>query len=154
MGNPVTISDEFVTRLSANEDLLAFIREGDDGEVRIYAAATLGQGQSPDGNPAQPDLPYVVWNELPSNPSRVVEETSNSQQRFFTFWVYDTMGSLSTINAIMRIIRAEVKDLSPVETTDDGRCTESRWMGLSGNFPDEPYNTSSRYGTLRLQMSE
>lgn len=154
MPDPATVGESFVVTLTANEDLMAFIREGEDGEVRIYAAGSLGQGETTGGNPSAPKLPYVVWNELPSAPHRVVEEVSNAQHRFFTFHVYDEAGSLTTINKMLMLIRDDIKSLAPFVTTDEGRCIESRWLGFSGFIPDPEYDSTVRFGTARLQTSQ
>lgn len=154
MPDPTTMSEAFVLALIESEDLMTFIREGADGDIRIYAAGSLGQGQETGGNPPAPKLPYVVWNELPSAPHRVVEEVSNAQHRFFTFHVYDEGGSLSTITSMLMLIRDVIKDLAPFVTTDEGRCIESRWLGFSGFIPDPEYDSTVRFGTARLQTSQ
>ena len=158
MGEPITlpfsIEAAFVAALAADEDFQSIF--GSD-PVRIYAASSLGQGPSMEGNPPAPDFPYCVWNELPSQPHHSIEETSTAQVRFFTFWVYDEQGSSITINRGLRVIRSVLKDLAPFDTLsqdeESDRCIDIVWMGFSNTFSDEDYHASVRYATVRFLTS-
>lgn len=148
------MSEAFVAKFMENDELMALIREGDDGDVRIYGPNSLGQEEEAGGNPSAPDFPYVVWNELPSAPHRSVEKGSNAQHRFFTLHVYDEEGTVSTINKILMLMREDIKSLAPFVTDEEGRCIESVWLGFSGFINDPEYHSTVRFGTARLQTSQ
>lgn len=146
------MAEQFVRAMYANELLMDLLQV--DQEVRIYGPGSLGQGEDSEGNPPYPSFPFLMWNELPSSPHRAVEEVSNAQHRYFTFYVYDHMGSTARINRILMLVRDELKDLAPFDTSDEGRCIESRWLGFSGFIPDPEYHSAVRFGTARLQASQ
>jgi hypothetical protein len=144
----MTVPAYFIADLLSVEEFTDIFGEGE--EARIYAAGALGQGTIPE----HPEKPYVVWNELPSTPFEQVDETSDAQQTFYTFYVYDHLGQIAKINEALRIIRARVKAMATFHADDGTFCMDSRWMGFSNTFTDREYDASVRFGTARFDVSQ
>lgn len=147
----MTVPAHFVTAFSEDEELAEIFGSGE--EARIYAASTLGEGE----NPEVPPKPYLVWNELPSTSFEEVEETSDAESRFYTFYVYDEMGVFENIDKALRRIRRMVKDMAPFragEDLTDDFCMQTKWQGFSGRFNDQTYDSSVRFGTARFDVNQ
>lgn len=131
---------------------LAAMFGGRTPDLWFYSSSSLGLGE----NQELPGFPYVVYNELPSSPYREVFETSNAEQKIYTFHVYDEMGDYDRINTILRHIRRIVKGMAPFTTADGAiviRCSDSRWDGVSGRIVDPEYHSGVRIGTGRFTVS-
>ena len=118
----------------------------------FYSSGSLGEGE----NPEIPEVPFMVYNELPSSPYREVDETSNAEQRVFTFYVYDEIGDYERINTVLRHLRRIVKGMVPFTTSEAGftiRCSDAWWDGISGRIVDPEYHTGVRIGTARFVVS-
>lgn len=114
-----------------------------------YASSSLALG--PD-NPV-PERPYIVWGELSDNVHREVEESSNARTRTFRFFVYDQKGDFGRINDVLAELQRVAKGFDHF-TTDDGiRCSAVAWLGISEQFPDDGYDSCTRYGTVRFTVN-
>ncbi|HEU5091128.1 MAG TPA: hypothetical protein VFT30_00495, partial [Nitrospira sp.] len=102
-----TVPTHFVGVFIADEVLAELFVS--DGEVRIYAASSLGEGEHPE----MPTKPYLVWNELPSTSFQEVSETSDAEARTYTFTVYDDLGVFERIDKALKQIRSLVKSMAP-----------------------------------------
>lgn len=145
----MTIEAAFSTAYTADPALAALFPDREP-ETWWFAASSLGIGE----NPPVPDVPYIVWNELESQPRHEVRKTSNAQWRIFTLHVYDEMGDFTRINTILRELRRITKALAPFVAPDGTRCSDSRWDGISGNLTDQGYSQNVRFGTVRFMASQ
>lgn len=116
----------------------------------FYASHSLGA----DGLPGSPNKPWIAYNELPSSANRSVRKTSDSQVRTFQFFVYDDRGYFARINEILRILRRIVKEMAPFTDEDGTRCSDSDWLGFSGNLPADSYDGVCRFGTATFVVSQ
>lgn len=135
--------------IATDNDLLAFL-EDRDPSTWLFQKSSLGEGDNPD----IPPRPYIVWNESDSIPQAAVKETSNAQWRQFNFYVYDDAGDYGRVNEILRHLRRIVKELAPFTADDGSRCSQSDWVGISGQIEDGGYHLITRFGTARFMVSQ
>lgn len=126
----------------------------DQGDPRpfeswFFESSSLGIGP----NLPVPQRPYIVWNEGDDFVHQVVRNTSNARDRTFRIYVYDYKGDFSRINSILEALRDLVKQMAPFTTEDGVRCSDSLWVGISGRFLDDGYDSSTRFGTARFTVS-
>lgn len=120
-----------------------------DPETWFFSSESLGKGD----NPAQPERPYIVWNELSDQEHPEVRETSDARTRFFSWYVYDRMGDYTLIERILYRIKKRIKALDHFTTADGVVCSESRWLGTSGRIPSDGYDSSTKFGTSSHTVS-
>lgn len=114
-----------------------------------YESSSLGLGP----NEPVPERPFIVVNELPDFVHRTVEETSHARDRNFQIFVYDERGTFTRINAIMESLREAVKAMAPF-TTDGGiRCSQAVWAGISGQIPNDGYDSGTKFASVQLTVS-
>lgn len=145
------MEDFLVNRLVTDAELLAM--DGLDGrapETWLFASRSLGIGPVT-GNPVKP---WLAWNELPATPFQEVRRTSNAQMRNFNLFVYDEEGDFTRINNILVVVRRIVKEMAPFTTPGGTRCSESDWIGISGNLPAAEYDGVVRFGIARFVVSQ
>jgi hypothetical protein len=117
---------------------------------RIYQASSLGVGDVP----PEPQKPYVLYTELPSDPFVAVRETSRAKARFFQVYVYDDRGSFLRIERILALIRETLVSLVGAVSPSGVRCTDVLWQGESGEITDEEYDANSKFGNVRFVASQ
>ena len=145
-----------VTALESDVVLSALFDSRQTETPWLYSSSSVGIGE----NPEIPEFPYVVYNELPSAPYQEVRKISHSQQRLFTFYVYDEMGDYARINTVLQEIRRILKDLAPFEIKPNAeypaglRCSDVRWDGISSRIVDDGHHAGVRFGTARITVSE
>lgn len=144
----MSVEDYFTQQFTEDAAIAAHFVEREISEW-WFASSSLGLGP----NIESPVKPYIVWNEGPDFVHHSVSETSNARNRIFRFYVYDDKGDFTRINAILEEIRRVAKNMAPFVTPDGIRCSASRWDGISGQIPDDGYDASTRFGTLRLTVS-
>jgi hypothetical protein len=132
------------TRLLGNAQLALEV----DG--RIYQSSSLGVGDVP----PEPEKPYILYTELPSDPYQAVSETSRAKARYFQVYVYDNRGSFLRIERILALIRETLVGLSGVVSPSGVRCTDVQWQGESSDLSDEEYNANSKFGNVRFVASQ
>lgn len=116
---------------------------------RIYQSGSLGVGTTP----AKPQVPFLMYKELVSQPYAAVRETSRAKARYFQFFVYDEPGSYLRIERILQIVRENVLLLVAQVSPSGVRCIDVEWQGESGDIPDPELNTILRIGTARFTVS-
>lgn len=116
---------------------------------RIWPRGALGTGEVP----AEPELPYILYGELPSQPHQAVRETSRATDHYFQFFVYDKLGSFVRINLILDILRETVSGLSGQRSPSGALCLEGVWQGASQNMPNNEEKKGVKFGTAKLTAS-
>lgn len=142
----MTLEAYIVQNLESDAAVTALFASRTSGKPWLYSSGAVGEGS----NPEIPEFPYVVYNELPSAPHFSVKETSNSENRFFTFHVYDHMGDFTRINDILSRLRTKFKNIAPFRTTSGGWCSDVEWQGVSGRIQDAGYHSGVRFATVRF----
>jgi hypothetical protein len=117
---------------------------------RVYQSSSLGVGDVP----PEPQKPYVLYTELPSDPYLAVRETSRAKARFFQVYVYDNRGSFVRIERILALIRETLVSLNGTVSPSGVRCTDVQWQGESGDISDEEYDANSKFGNVRFVASQ
>lgn len=141
----------FVQKIITDAELLALPGlAGRDPSTWFYASHSLGIGPVT-GNP---EKPWLAWNELPSQANREVRRTSNSQMRNFHIFCYDEEGDFTRVNDILSVVRRIVKEMAPFTTPEGHRCSDSDWIGISGNLPAAEYDGVVRFGIARFVVSQ
>lgn len=116
---------------------------------RIYASSSLGRGANVD----LPVRPYIVWNELPSQPAEAMRRESTSRFRTFTLYVYDDEGDWARIDSVLGALETIVKAMAPRKYEDGFRITDSDWRGSSGHIADPAYHLNCKFGTARFLVN-
>jgi hypothetical protein len=143
-----TLEGYFDTAITSDPDMLEFF-PARDVEDWFYSASAMGLGE----NKPVPKRPYIVWNELPDQVHRTVEETSDARNRNFSFYVYDEQGDYTRIEAILNALRNVVKSMAPFTTTDGVRCSASTWQGVSGQIPNDGYDSCTKFASVSFTVS-
>lgn len=147
--------EDHLTQAITNDSLLRARFPATSGlrppEEWWFAASAVGIGP----NVADPPTPWMAWNELPSNPFKVVSETSNAQTRAFTIYGYGKRGDPSILMDVMRDVTRIVKAMPiPFTLLDGTRCSGLDWDGISGILPADAYDGICRFGTVRFVVSQ
>jgi hypothetical protein len=133
-----------------NDAELADFFPGRAPETWFLASHTLGVGPVP----ADPPKPWLAWLELAATPFAEVRKTSNAKIRNFQIFVYDDEGDYTRINNIMNVIERIVKNMAPFTDSEGTRCSDSEFVGISGNLPASQYDGACRFGTARFVVSQ
>lgn len=119
-------------------------------EQWLFASHSLGVGPTP----ADPPKPWIAWLELAAATFNEVRKTSNAKTRNFQIFVYDDEGDFTRINQIMNVIERIVKNMAPFTDSEGTRCSDSEFVGISGNLPASQYDGACRFGTARFVVSQ
>lgn len=128
------------------ESLMADTELQDYVDSRIYEASALGV----DDVPANPEKPYITYQELDSAAFPEVRETSQAQARIFQFFVYDERGSFTRIGDIIGVLRQTLSSLSGKSSTSGTRCTDAVFRGTSADVPDIQQNANVKFATFQF----
>lgn len=145
----MSVEDYIAAEVIGDVPVQTLMGDARPAEEWYFAASALGEGDHPE----TPDVPYIVWNELATQPFQEVSETSDAQWRVFTLWVYDEEGNFARINEVLNELRRIVKAMAPFTASDGVRCSSARWDGISGNITDQGYHQNVRFGTARFMVS-
>lgn len=138
-----------VQALAGDAELAAFF-DPRPPENWLFASHSLGVGPTP----ADPPKPWISWLELAATPFSEVRKTSNAKTRNFQIFVYDDEGDYTRINNIMNVIERIVKNMAPFTDSEGTRCSDSEFVGISGNLPASQYDGACRFGTARFVVSQ
>jgi hypothetical protein len=149
----MTLEAHVLAEIEADEEIADEFRD-DEGELRpfedwMYQASSLGEGE----NPAIPNRPYIVWNELEDTEHRAVSETSDARTRNLLWFVYDVPGDYTRIDRILYKFKRRIKQLDHFTTADGVVCSDARWLGTSGQIPSDGYASCTKWGSSEFTVS-
>jgi len=131
-----------VPAIKADPDISGLVAD------RVFAPTALGVGNIP----ADPQKPYLTWNEMPSDRVASVRETSRATLRQYQFFVYDEAGDTLRVNEILSHLRRVVEDLAPYNQ-DGIRISEATWLGESQVYSDDEMGAVVRYGLAQFMVN-